>query len=92
MDFSFIIPKLTRKYRQTFMDTSIEGLKKIVALKEQLIAIGYNLGEVNYMISTFSKGMDIAKIDSKQLRKVEDQLEAQLSIAKQCITFINGPK
>ncbi len=88
MNFSFIWPKITKKFEQAFIDTSIEEVKNILLLKEQLIAIGYNPGEVNYMIINFSNGIDIAKANSKQLRDIEKQLEEQLSIAKQCIDFV----
>ncbi len=89
MVIDFILAKFTRKYRETFMDTSLDRLKIILALKEELITIGYNPGEVNYMINTFCNGVDIVKMDSKQLRKIEEQLQAQIAIAKQCLDFIN---
>jgi len=80
------------KYRRKSKDTSSEELNNIMALKEQLIEIGYNSDEVKYMITTLSNGIDISKLDSKQLKVIEERLTEQLSIARQCIDFIRGPK
>ena len=93
MDFNFLLYKLTNnKYLKSFQDTSLDELKGIIAMREQLIMIGYNPDEVNYMISTFSDGRDLAKLDAKQLRVIEARLEEQLSIAKQCIDYISNSK
>lgn len=61
MGFSSIVPKIFKT------DTSVEEIMRILALKEQLIQVGYHPDEVNYMIKTFSNNMDIVKLNSKQL-------------------------
>ena len=92
MDFSCILPRFIRESVDVFRDTSVEEIKSILVLKEELITIGYNPDEVNYMISTFSDGIDVAKLNSRELKKVEERLKEQLSIARQCIEFVRGPK
>jgi hypothetical protein len=84
--FSGIVPKIFKK------DTSVDEIMRILVLKEKLIQVGYNPDEVNYMIKTFSKDIDIVQLNSKQLKKVEDQLTDQLSIAKQSIHYMRSPK
>ena len=92
MDFTCIFPRIIKESVAVFKDTSIEEIKNIVVLKEELIAVGYNPNEVNYMIATFSNNVDIAKLNSKQLKKTEERLKEQLSIARQCIAFIRDPQ
>ncbi len=92
MDFSCIVPRIIKESVAVFKDTSIEEIKNILILKEELIAVGYNPNEVNYMIATFSNNVDIAKLNSKQLKKTEERLKEQLSIARECIAFIRDPQ
>jgi len=92
VDFSCIVPRIIKESVAVFKDTSIEEIKNILILKEELIAVGYNPHEVNYMIATFSNNVDIAKLNSKQLKKTEERLREQLSVARQCIEFIRDPK
>jgi hypothetical protein len=92
LDFSFILPGIKRKKGELLKDVNEKEIRNISILKEQLIAIGYNPGEVDYMIETSTKGLDITKLDSNQLKDIEKALTAQLSIARQCLDFIRNPK
>jgi len=65
-----------------------ELLSNIRELRRQLIEIGYNKGEVDYMIFSCSKGCQLSKIDSEQLRQIEEALQNQLELAKKCKEFI----
>ncbi len=92
MDFNFIFPGNKRKNEEVHKDINKNEMRNISILKEQLIATGYNPGEVDYMIKTSSNGVDLTKLDSKQLKKIEEILKEQLSIARQCIEYIRGPQ
>jgi len=83
--FSYIVPRFIKESVEAFKDTTLEEIKNILILKEDLIAVGYKPDEVNCIISTFSDGIDVAELNSKQLIKVEERLKEQLSIARQCI-------
>jgi len=88
LDFSFILPGSIRKNRQLFRETNKKELNEILMLKGKLITIGYNPCEVDYMIKTFSNGVKITKLDSIRLQQIQAKLEAQLSIARQCIDIV----
>ncbi len=78
MFFSGRVPKIYKN------GTVVNDIMRILVLKEQLIQVGYHPDEVNYMIQTFSKNVDIVQLNSKQLKKVEKQLIDQLAIIKHC--------
>jgi len=92
LDFSFILPGIRRKSGDVLKDIKRNEIRNISILKEQLIATGYNPGEVDYMIRTTVNNVNINKLDSKQLKEIQATLEEQLSIARQCIEFIRGPE
>lgn len=65
-----------------------DTLSNIKGLKKQLINIGYNSGEVDYMIYSCSKGHKLSEIDSDQLKQIEEALQNQLELAQKCKEFI----
>lgn len=85
LDFSFILPGSRSKKRN---ESNLKELNNIYILREKLTAIGYNPGEVDFMIKSSSNGKKLAKLDSRQLQRIEETLEAQLSVARQCLEFV----
>jgi len=64
-------------------------IKRIFALREALINVGYNPSEVDYMIATLSGRQDLRTLDAAALEKLETALEKQLSVAQDCIDSIH---
>lgn len=91
MDFSFILPGVKRK-GEALKETNNIEIKNIGILREQLIATGYNPGEVDFMIKTACNNVDLTELDSKQLKDLEAVLQEQLTFARQCIEMMKGPK
>lgn len=81
LDFSFIFPSSRVKNER-------RELNNIFILKDKLIAIGYNPGEVDFMINSSSKGKKLSCLDPQQLQELESTLEAQLQLARQCIALV----
>ncbi|MEA4924834.1 MAG: hypothetical protein VB084_05920 [Syntrophomonadaceae bacterium] len=80
MGFS-IWPSIIGKNRQG-------KLNNINVLKETLITVGYNPGEVDFMIKSSSNGKKLPKLDDKELHELEASLEAQLRMARQCLELV----
>ena len=92
MDFSFLLPGFRGKSRKILKETNRKLINNIFILRDKLTTIGYNLGEVDYMIKTSCNGVDINELDANQLQKIETKLEAQLFTAKQCLSFVREAK
>lgn len=92
MDFSYMVPGIKRKTGQVLKDIKKKELDNIYMLRDKLVAIGYNPGEVDYMIKTSSNGIKITKLDSQELQRLEAILQTQLSIAIQCIELVRETK
>lgn len=83
--FSFAVPR--------FFSKSLEKEKgkeqeRIRYLKQQLVEIGYNAAEVDYMISILSENKKLADMDSISIKKIEDALEEQLCVARRSIEIV----
>lgn len=71
-------------FKQKKNDEIRQELENITALKENLVKIGYNPGEVDYLVKKFTKGNKIEKLDIEKLYEIKKALQDQLDIAKKC--------
>ena len=85
MNFKFRFPKLISRSTKSVLSTNNVEFNNILLLREQLILTGYNPGEIDYMINTWSNGESIHKLAQNVLKMIERSLEQQLSIARQSI-------
>lgn len=93
MDLSFDITGTVReKSNMESKELKRREINNILSLKKQLVAIGYNPCEVDYMIKTSSSGIKINKLDSEQLKKIGSVLGEQLDIARQCIDLVGDSR
>ena len=65
-----------------------DQVKKILELKAQLVKLGYNPDEVDYMIMSKTRDRDINKLDADGLQELQRALEEQLDIASKCLAAI----
>lgn len=81
MAFEFILPGAARKNS----DDSLIIKKSILNLKNQLISIGYNPGEVDYLVKKFGNSKGLNELGPEELQELKKALQAQLDIARKCI-------
>jgi len=60
----------------------------ILELKKKLINIGYNHGEVEYLLKKFGPNKNLSELDVSELNELKKALQAQLDIAQKCIDSI----
>lgn len=84
MAFEFTLSSAARKST----DNKQGAEESILALKEQLINIGYNPGEVEYLVKKFGQSKGLSELDISELNELKKALQAQLDIAKKCIEAI----
>lgn len=78
---------LTRADQNT-ADEVLKVKESIMVLKNQLIKIGYNPGEVDYMVKKFGHGKSLNELDMPDLLEIRKTLQTQLEIAKKCLEAI----
>ncbi len=66
------------------------SLQRIQALREALVQVGYNPGEVDHMIWSLAGHREIVKLDPESLNKVETALDKQLSLARKCLYSVQN--
>ena len=85
MNLNILLLGFKRKMTKSGTRIDNDEINRILFLREQLISTGYQPGEINYMIKNLSNGQNVHNLDTNMLKIVENSLEEQLSIAKQCI-------
>ncbi len=63
-------------------------LEEIAELKMQLVDLGYNPLEVDYMVTSHAKGDELDRLGSDQLETIVEALRGQLFIARQCVQAV----
>lgn len=86
MDDNVVLPLL--KSRKLTREEMEQELRAIGTLRDQLVKVGYNQLEVNYMVELTSGRQDLRKLDRASLRRVRSSLEDQLAIARQCLKVV----
>lgn len=86
MDDNVVLPLL--KSRKLTREEMEQELRTIGTLRDQLVKVGYNQLEVNYMVELTSGRQDLRKLDRASLRRVRSSLEDQLAIARQCLKVV----
>ncbi|MGE5653140.1 MAG: hypothetical protein ACM3ZQ_02575 [Bacillota bacterium] len=68
--------------------TTDHCVDEISELKLQLVELGYNPLEVDYMVTMHSDGSDLNRLDRGQLETIVEALRAQVVIARQCVQAV----
>ncbi|MEA1959934.1 MAG: hypothetical protein U9N81_01360 [Bacillota bacterium] len=92
MNMHFPFAGLKKRQMKSVSNAEKKKVERILHLREQLIFTGYNPGEVDYMIDMISTDQSIYQMESAMIKTVEETLEKQLSIARQCIEFTRSAK
>lgn len=81
--FSFLglLPKRNKK--------KVES-KNIYDLKRQLIEVGFNPSEVDYLICMHANSRDFSNLEPEAINQIELELKNQLDIAKKCISLVKN--
>ncbi len=61
---------------------------KILIIKQRLIDLGYNPGEVDYLVQKLGKGKSLDELGITKLNELKQALETQLDIAKKCLDAV----
>jgi len=84
MSFEFTLSNAARNNS----DSKHKTKESILALKEKLINIGYNPGEVEYLVKRFGQNKSLNELGGSELNEIKKALQAQLDLAKKCIEAI----
>jgi len=84
MSFEFALSNVTRNNS----DSEHKTKESILALKEKLINIGYNPGEVEYLVKRFGQNKSLNELGGSELNEIKKALQAQLDLAQKCIEAI----
>ena len=68
--------------------SSSHCIDEISELKLQLVDLGYNPLEVDYMVTVHSGGDELHRLDCNRLATIAEALRAQLLIARQCVQAV----
>lgn len=68
--------------------TANHRIDEITELKMQLIDLGYNPLEVDYMVTIHSRGVELERLDGSRLETIVEALRAQLAVAQQCVQAV----
>ena len=84
MFFNFIFSGFLPENKETKAE-----LNSILNLKKQLVEMGYNSSEIDYLIKMYGYNEKNAK-DAATIKKIEAVLNDHLGIAKKCIDLVRS--
>jgi len=84
LSFEFILAGAARK----ISDENHRAKESILNLKNQLINIGYNPGEVDYLVKKFGHSKSLSELEPSELQELKKALQEQLDIARKCIDAV----
>jgi len=70
------------------IDEKQKAKENVLSLRQRLIDIGYNQGEVDYLVKKFGNGKGLTELDGSELNELKKALQVQLDIAKKCIEAV----
>ncbi|MDD4752841.1 MAG: hypothetical protein PHT78_06270 [Desulfitobacteriaceae bacterium] len=69
-----------------------ESLNEIFALKKQLVELGFEADEVEYIIHENAEMKRISQWDLATVKKIKKALNTQLNISRSCLELVQNKK